>query len=142
MTHAANFKTSPLVGTTGRTSRRIAGAMTGLMLFLSGYAVAPAIASPIHVMGSDVMRSQQLATEVRHRRPIRKYRYGRRSDAAGQAAVLGLFGALVGAAVANRGHHNYSYYSYGSPSDYGYAPYYDRGPGYYDRGFRGGRYRY
>lgn len=142
MTHVVTNKASPFAGLVRLTSRRIAGALTGLTLGLSALAFTPAIAAPTLVASAAVINPQSLVSEVRHRRSVQRNRRIRRSNNNGEAAILGLFGALIGASVAHRGYDNYSYHSYGPSGYYGYAPYDYRGNGYYNRRFRDDRYPY
>jgi hypothetical protein len=113
-------------------SSSFAGALTGVLLALTTSNAA--MAAPLNFAGPAVVAPTTLITEVRYRRRIGRH-YGRRNDAAG-AAVLGLFGTVLGAAIANNGYNNYSYQSYGYPNDYGYGPGYGSAGAY---GYGSGR---
>jgi hypothetical protein len=110
----------------------MAGAFAGAALVLS--ASGAAIAAPMPIAAASVVKSPSLATDVRAR--VR----ARRGGSAVPGAVLGLFGAALGAAVAGNRYDNYSYYSYGYPNGYGYSPGYGGVPAYgYGRPGWGGR---
>jgi len=106
------------------------GAAVGcLVLPLTALDVANA--GPIAVVRGSVLSPSDsdqspsdLITDIRYRRPIRHRR------GVGPAAVLGLFGAVLGGIAASQRYDNYSYDSYGQPYDYGYSPGYVSGPIY------------
>ena len=108
---------------------RMAGAFAGAALVLSTSGAA--IAAPTSVAGIGVVSSPSDVIDVRARGRVR-----RGGGNAIPGAVLGLFGAALGAAVASDRYDNYSYYSYGYPNGYGYAPSYGGVP-YYGGGQRG-----
>lgn len=88
----------------------VVGALTGFLLTLSVPGLATA--APINGGGVAIATPQVPITDVRYRRAIPP------------AAVLGLFGAVLGAAIANSNYDNYdnySYYAYGQPYGYGYG---------------------
>jgi hypothetical protein len=89
---------------------RVTGVLAGCLLTLS--ITAAATAMPINLIGTAT--PQTLMTDVRYRRSIPP------------AAVFGLFGAVLGAAIANSNNDNYDNYSY-----YAYGP-------SYSGGYRGG----
>lgn len=110
----------------------VAGALATLLL-----TTAPSHAAPVNLVGQAVLAPLAPVIEAR----VRVRRHVRRQNGPGPAAVLGIFGAVVGAAFANNRYENYSYQSYGYANDYyapgygyGYAPHY--GSGYRGRGWR------
>ena len=101
---------------------RMAGAFAGAALVLSTSGAA--IAAPTSIAGKGVVAPPSVIADVRYRGRVR------RGGGAVPGAVLGLFGAALGAAVAGNRYDNYSYYSYGYPNGYGYAPSYGGVPYY------------
>jgi len=107
----------------------VVGALTGVMLTFGAPDLAAA--GPMSFPGAGAVTSNTSAiVEVRH--------YRRYSPA--PAIAFGLFGALLGSAIANSeydNYNNYDYYGYGGPS-------YSSGPGYVGgwngAGHRGGYY--
>ena len=83
--------------------------------------VGGANAAPTTIASGALLSASSPVTEIRYRRRVRR-------GGIGPAAVLGLFGAVLGGAIANGGYDNYSNYSYGAPNDYGYAPGYVPAP--------------
>ena len=114
-----------------RYSKKIGIAGTVACLIFTACNSESAFAGPIRVVRSDLLIESSMATEVRYRRRVRR-------GAIGPGAVLGLFGALIGGAIASSRYNNYSDYAYGQPYgyDYGYAPGYSGGAV-----FGGGRVR-
>lgn len=114
--------------------RRLAGALSGVLLALSLPGVA--IAGPMTFPTGTVLLEPAPVTQVHYRRPVRR-------SGVAPAAVLGLFGAVLGGMIANQRYDNYSNYAYGQPYDYGYAPGYVARPIYRGGGGRafGGRVR-
>ena len=106
----------------------LAGAFAGAALILS--TTGAVIAAPTSVAGAIIVSSPSGLVNVRAQV------HARRRGNAIPGAVLGLFGAALGAAVASQRYDNYSYYSYGYPNGYGYAPAYGGVP-YYGGGQRG-----
>ena len=79
-----------------------------------------------------------MITDVRARARVRRHYHGR--SGVGPSAILGMFGAVMGAAALANSYDNYSNYSYGGLNNYGYSPGYGGGGGYAGRGgFGGGR---
>ena len=112
---------------------RMVCAFAGAALILSTSGAA--IAGPMTFAGKGAIASPSLVTDVRAR-----VRARRGSSSAVPGAVLGLFGAALGAAVAGNRYDNYSYYSYGYPNGYGYSPGYGGSPAYgYGHSGWGGR---
>ena len=112
----------------------IAGALTGALLVLSACDVATA--APISFAGPAVVAPQTMITDVRARARVRRHYRGR--SGVGPSAILGMFGAVMGAAALANSYDNYSNYSYGGLNNYGYSPGY--GGCYGGRGgFGGGR---
>ena len=129
---------------------------TGLALvaatFIGVSAASSVSAAPMSVAGAEIVTPASQITDVRYRR----HYVVRRHRGVGPAAVLGLFGALAGAAIASNryddgyyygGYPAYGYgypaYGYGYPAysyGYGYPAYGYRNRGYY-RGPRYGAYR-
>jgi len=106
--------------------------ITGLLLAMTSAIGAPAI-FPSHEIATG--RAPVVQARARVARHVRQ-------SGPGPAAMLGLFGALAGAAISNNRYENYSYQSYGYANDYyaprgsyGYAPQYG-GDGYRRRGWR------
>lgn len=88
-------------------------------------------AAMMHAPPPGVVQQQQSSNIqlVRHRIVHHKV-YRRRARGVGPAAVLGLFGAIVGAGIAQQRYDSYSYgaygqpyYSYGQPNYYYAQPY-------------------
>ena len=80
-------------------------------------------AMPLGIAGASVTTLESSILDVRYRRPIRR-------RAVGPAAVMGLFGALIGGAIASSRYDNYSDYSYGPSYGYYGSPGYVGNPGY------------
>ena len=123
---------------------RFIGALTSVALTFSGIGLAEA--APVRMAPSATLAPESSITDVRAKRVVR-HRAVRRNNNAGAAAVFGMFGTLLGAAIANDRYDDYSYYSYGYTNGYGYAPSYSQGPVYRGnvRGYYGqqpGRYGY
>ena len=103
----------------------VAGALAGVLLAFSVPDLAAA--GPMSFPGaSSVTPQTSTIVDVRycHRYP------------AGPAIAFGLFGALLGSAIADSEYDNDDYYGYG-------GPYYSGGPGYvggWNGGHRGGHY--
>jgi hypothetical protein len=112
----------------------IAGALTGVVLVLSACDVATA--APISFAGPAVVAPQTMITDVRARARVRRHYRGR--SGVGPSAILGMFGAVIGAAALANSYDNYSNYSYGGLNNYGYSPGYGGGGGYGGRGGFGG----
>jgi hypothetical protein len=121
---------------------RIAGAMAGALLACSAPGLAAA--APMSVAGQSVVSPPAPVVDVRYRGRVRhRHHYVRRyhHHGIGPGAVLGLFGAALGAAIASDRYDYYPYpyyYSYGYPY-YGYAYGY---PAYRHRWVYRPRYRY
>ena len=124
-------------------SRRVA-ALVGTLAVFS--VLAPAGAAPIGIARLEAAAPASLIEPVRART---RYRAAQRNSGV-PAALLGIFGAVAGAAIASDRYNNYSRYSYGYPDGYGYGydPGYVQRPaygyyggGYYGRGHRYGGYR-
>jgi hypothetical protein len=92
--------------------------------FLSLAMPMGASAGPMSFVRSETAQRSPLIEEARARVIHRRVR---RSGV--PQAVLGLFGAALGAAIASDRYDNYSYYSYGYPNGYGYNPGYVGAPG-------------
>ena len=107
----------------------VAATMAGVVLALA--LPASAVAGPMRVARSAIISPSTGAMEAVYRRPARRH-------GVGPGAVLGLFGAIVGGAIASQRYNNYSSYAYGSPNDYGCAPGYLGGPCFAGGGGRGG----
>jgi hypothetical protein len=121
----------------------VAGALAGVLLLLSACEVATA--APISFAGPAVAAPQTMITNVRARARVRRHYHGR--SGVGPSAILGMFGAVMGAAALANSYDNYSNYSYGGLNNYGYSPGYGGGGGggggYGGRGgFAGGRGRH
>ena len=103
----------------------VAGALTGVLL---AFGVSDlAAAGPMSFPGAGTVTPQTS--------PIVDVRYYHRYSAA-PAVAFGMFGALLGAAIADSQYDNYDYYGYG-------GPYYSGGPGYvggWNGGHHGGHY--
>ena len=113
----------------------IAGALTGVLLALSP--LEAAMAAPMSLAGSAVVAPQTVIADVRYRSRARHH-YRRRSGV-GPSAIIGLFGAAMGAAALANSYDNYSNYSYGGLDNYGYSPGFGGGGGFGGgRGFGGG----
>ncbi len=113
----------------------ISAALTSALLVRS--APDSATAMPAGMLSAPAASLPPLFQDVRYRRPVR------RSRSNGGAAMLGLFGAVLGGVIANQRYNDYSDYNYGPRNGYGYAPNYDHGPAYggwrRDGGFHGQR---
>jgi len=114
----------------------VAGVLAGVLLLLSACDVATA--APISFAGPAVAAPQTMIIDVRARARVRRHYRGRSS--VGPSAILGMFGAVMGAAALANSYDNYSNYSYGGLNNYGYSPGYGGGGGYGGRGgFAGDR---
>lgn len=100
-------------------------AATALIASVSGGAVAAPLGFASGIVASATNPLPIVDIRARARQRVR-----RGSNGAPVAAVLGLFGAALGAAVASDRYNNYSYGAYGYPGGYGYAPGYGYSPGY------------
>jgi hypothetical protein len=107
-----------------RRTRTIVATGLAAAIALTAIDLRPVAAAP---KAPDIRAGQEVGTEVgttdisaRKRRHYRHRHY--RGDAATAAAVLGVFGAIAGAAAANSYRRNYYYEPYG---------YYGPPPGYY-----------
>ena len=115
---------------------------------------APASAAPAMVSNVQAVAASSQLTDVRYRartRSVRHHYVRRHRGGVGPGAVLGLFGAIAGAAIASNRYDDdyYGYPAYGySQPNYGYGYY---GPAYgygypgvraYRGGYRGGRVAY
>lgn len=117
------------------TQSTIATALTGLLLALSACDIATA--APMSFAGVAVVAPQTVLVDARAR--VRRHYRGR--SGVGPSAVLGMFGAVIGAAALANSYDNYSNYSYGGLNNYGYSPGFGGGyggGGGFD-GQRGGR---
>jgi hypothetical protein len=100
----------------------IAGTLAGACLGLAP--ATPALAGPTNLAQLDTYAPHFAVMDVRYRRVARRSNGG-----IGPAAVLGMFGAIVGTVIANdryNNYNNYSYHAYGRSDDYGYRR--DYGP--------------
>jgi len=100
----------------------VAGALTGVLLAFSVPGLAAA--GPMSFPGA--------GTVTPHPSTIVDVRYYHRYPAA-PAIAFGLFGAVLGSAIADSQYDNYDYYGYS-------RPYYSSGPGYVG-GWNGARHR-
>lgn len=114
------------------TLARLSAALTSLVLGFTANDVANAM--PVGIPAQIGMAVQSPVVDVRYRRTHR-----RRADNGG-AAVLGLFGAVLGGVIANQRYNDYSDYNYGQRYNYGYSPNYVYGPSYGGGWRRGGGY--
>jgi len=117
---------------------RIAMAMTGALLALCP--LEAAMAAPMSLAGAAIVAPRTAIADARHRGSAR--RHYRRGSRVGPSAIIGLFGAALGAAALANRYDNYSNYSYGGMNDYGYSPGYGGGGGFGGGGrggFGGGR---
>ena len=114
-------------------SRRT-GAAAGLIALLTTLSSPCEVAAgPVGLSQPNSVTIERLTLDARARTAHR--RGGVRQSGPGPAAVLGLFGAIVGGALANSNRYeNYSYQSYGDANDYGYGRRYG-GPQNYGRGY-------
>ena len=101
---------------------RLVATVAGAALIFCESGVA--FAAPMPSAAASTMTSPSLVVPARAR--VR----ARRRSSAVPRAVLGLFGAALGAAIASNRYDNYSYYSYGYPNGYGYSPGYGGVPAY------------
>ena len=128
---------------------RLAAALVGTLAAFSILAPAGAAPMGIAMLGSarlDAATPPSLIEPVRART---RHRFARRNSGV-PAVLLGIFGAVAGAAIASDRYNSYSSDSYGYPNGYGYGydPGYVQRPaygyyggGYYGRGHRYGGYR-
>jgi len=112
----------------------IAGVLTGVFLVFP--VSDQARATPVIFAGTAVVAAQGQIVEARYRSRVRHHYRGR--SGVGPSAILGMFGAVIGAAALANSYDNYSNYSYGGLNNYGYSPGYGGGYGG-GGGFGGGR---
>jgi hypothetical protein len=110
----------------------IAGVLTGILLVFPVSDLAKA--APVIFVGTAVVAPKAEIVEVRYRGHVRHHYRGR--SGVGPSAILGMFGAVIGAAALANSYDNYSNYSYGGLNNYGYSPGYGGGGGF--GGGRGG----
>jgi hypothetical protein len=108
---------------------RLAGALLGVVL--SGALSVEAVAGPMSFTPARDLAVQPITTQIKYKAKKKHHarHHARRHGNAAAAAMLGLFAAGVGAAIANSHRRDYYYgypdYYYGGPAYYGYSrPYY------------------
>ena len=104
----------------------VAGALAGVLLVLPACDLAAA--APISFAGPAVVAPRTMITDVRARAQVRRHYRGR--SGVGPSAILGMFGAMAGAAALANSYDNYSNYSYGGLNNYGYSPGFGGGGGF------------
>jgi hypothetical protein len=116
------------------TQPTIAAALIGVLLALPACDIAAA--ASMSFAGAAVVAPKTILVDARARARVRHHYRGR--SGVGPSAILGMFGAMAGAAALANSYDNYSNYSYGGLNNYGYSPGF--GGGYGGRGgFGGGR---
>jgi hypothetical protein len=103
---------------------------------LAAPSVETANAAPLSVAGPSIVQPESQVDQVKYRAVRRKVVRHRGRRGVGPGAVLGVFGAVVGAAIANSRRNDDYYYDRGYGPGYVVAPepdyYYDQ-PGYYNQ---------
>ncbi len=124
--HRAPSKSAPMTCKQNRilTMSKVKFMTRSLLLGLLCLPVGPemTMAAPTSVITNSVVMPASDISLIRKRRVVRR-------SSVGPAAVLGLFGAIIGGAIANDRYDNYSNYSYGDPYGYSYSPGYRQSPG-------------